>query len=141
MPTQSAEPMRIMPSDRRFFEVTYLQELLIDAVNAQIAQASIRDGQSKQQDFVAGRKMDVQDLPAPELAAHIELLKQRQRTILVTPAAEYVSDPAIELLHDLVTAHEVCDEPTESQVREAEAGWEAAFAATVFAEFIEELEF
>lgn len=130
-----------MPSDRRFFEVTYLQELLIDAVNAQIAQASIRDGQSKQQDFVAGRKMDVYDLPAPELAVHVELLKQRQVAILVTPADEYVPDPAIELLRDMVAAHEVCDEPTEPQVVETEADWEAAFARTAFAGFIEELEF
>ena len=122
-----------MPSDPRFFEVDYLQQQIIDVTNVQIAQASIRSGQSNPQPFVAGRRMDAYDLPAAELAVFLEKLQERQEDLLHTDADQYIPDPGIDVLRDLVGAISRTDEHTDE-------GWEAAFAQTVFAGFIEGLE-
>ncbi len=87
-----------MPSDKRYFEVALIQQMIIDAVAMQMAQAYLMAGEMPKEKFVAGRLLDVRALPKDDLAAALKTLQEAQTKILDTTEKEYQPGEAVQLL-------------------------------------------
>ena len=94
MPSNS-EALRLLPSDRRYFEVNLIQDYLQTVANLQIAQQSLHSTQPVEQHFVAGRRVDIDVLPPAELAATRKNLEQAQLRVLTTAEDDYVPNETV----------------------------------------------
>ncbi len=87
-----------MPTDSRYFEVALIQQMIIDAVAMQMAQAYLKAGEMPTEKFVAGRLLDVRALPKDDLAAALETLRNAQTDLLRTDKQVYQPGEVVRFL-------------------------------------------
>lgn len=87
-----------MPTDSRYFEVALIQQMIIDAVAMQMAQAYLKAGEMPKEKFVAGRLLDVRALPKDDLAAALETLRNAQTDLLRTDKQVYQPGEVVRFL-------------------------------------------
>ena len=87
-----------MPSDSRFFEVALIQQMIVDAVAMQMAQAHLGVGEVPVTKFVVGRMMDARSLPEVDLASALKTLKTAQTNLLKTDKQVYQPGEVVQFL-------------------------------------------